>query len=226
MKNHGWLPIALLALIHASTAAADKPDATAVSLSELAAQADLVAVVQVRDTDYIYTRSFPSEGSAYLKVLISYKMNLPGQDLIEVYDKGLHPNECYFEDPAHPDDGRRFLVFLRIDPGDPETYRGLKHGCALEILVREDAGYALRFPIDGITIADDLDSLAAPMTFRDEHALVGEESLLPTRRDELLSKGLLEPYQDQFKLTHGVDLTAARQLISAEALKEKPGWQR
>jgi len=70
---------------------------SAVSLSTLAARADLVAVAQVKDTDYVYTRSFPSEGSAYLKILIAYKLNKPNEEIIEIYEKGLHPNECYFE---------------------------------------------------------------------------------------------------------------------------------
>ena len=64
----------------------------AVSLATLASRADLVAVAQVKDTDYAYTRSFPSEGSAYLKILISYKHDQPNEEIIAVYDKGLHPN--------------------------------------------------------------------------------------------------------------------------------------
>lgn len=222
--------ILLLSIGNGVTAADREPeghgDSTKpVSLTELAEQADLVAVAQVRDTDYIYTRAFPSEGSAYLKILISYKMNRKGEDLIEVYDKGLHPHECYFEDPAYPDDGRRYLVFLRTDPDDPEIYRGLEKGCALEILVREDSSYALRYPLEGIRISDDVDAIATRMNFKDAKALITEEELLPAERDELLQRGLIERHQDQFRYTHGIDLTSARQLISADALKEKPGWR-
>jgi hypothetical protein len=232
MKIHHWCLGALLILCHCNANAegdrepgdssADKP----VSLTTLAEQADLVAVVQVRDTDYVYTRAFPSEGSAYLKILISYKANRPEQDLIEVYEKGLHAHECYFEDPAHPDDGRRYLVFLRIDPKDPETYLGLEQGCALEILVTANSSYALRYPAEGINLSDDLTNLASPMDFRDTHALISQESILPASRDQLLEKGLIEPQGEQFKLTHGVDLTAARRLINADALKVKPDWRR
>ena len=185
----------------------------------------LVAVAQVRDTDYIYTRAFPSEGSAYLKILISYKENRKGEDFIEVYDKGLHPHECYFEDPAYPDDGRRYLVFLRTDPVDPEIYRGLDKGCALEILVREDSSYALRYPLEGIKISDDVDAIASRMRFKDTNALIDENELLPAERDELLQRGLIERHEEQFKFTHGIDLTSARRMISADALEGKPGWR-
>ncbi len=83
-----------------------------ISLSELAAKADIVAVAQVKDTDYVYARSFPNEGSAFLKILIAYKLNNPVEEIVEVYEKGLHPNECYFENPTVFEEGRRYLVFF------------------------------------------------------------------------------------------------------------------
>ena len=45
----------------------------AVSLTDLAARSDLVALAQVRDTDYRRQREIPVSGSAYLRVLIPYK---------------------------------------------------------------------------------------------------------------------------------------------------------
>jgi len=197
---------------------------TPVSLSALAAKADLVAVAQVKDTDYVYTRSFPSEGSAYLKILIAYKRNKPNEEIIEVYEKGLHPGECYFENPTVFEEGRRYLVFFRLDPEDPENYRGLKQGCALEILVTSDNRYALRYPVENIDLTDNMDELAVKYDFRDNYALVSEDSLTPTKRDNLLARGLIIPYQGQFKYTHGIDLTVARNLISAEALKPRNNW--
>ena len=195
-----------------------------VSLSALAAKADLVAVAQVKDTDYVYTRSFPSEGSAYLKILIAYKLNKPDEEIIEIYEKGLHPNECYFENPTVFEEGRRYLVFFRIDPDDPEDYLGFAQGCALEILVTGDNRYALKYPVKGIDLTDNLDELAVKYDFRDNYALVTEESLSPAERDDLLARGLIIPYQGQFKYTHGIDLTAARNLISIEALKPEKSW--
>ena len=200
------------------------PETAPVSLSELAMKADIVAVAQVKDTDYVYARSFPNEGSAFLKILIAYKLNNPVEEIVEVYEKGLHANECYFENPTVLEEGRRYLVFFRIDPNDPENYRGLAEGCALEILVTGDNGYALRFPVKGIDLTDDLDELAVQYDFRDNYALVSEESLSPAERDDLLARGLIIPYQGQFKYTHGIDLTTARNLISTEALEPLKSW--
>ncbi len=228
MKILNPVPATLLILLGSSFAinpghAIAEPvhHASPISLSQLASKADLVAVAQVKDTDYVYTRAFPSEGSAYLKILIAYKHNQPDEDIIEVYDKGLHPNECYFENPTVLEEGRRFLVFFRLDPDDPRNYLGLAEGCALEIFVTGDNRYALKFPITGIDLVDELDALVNEYNFRDNYALISDEDLTPSVRDEMLEDGLIIPYQDEFKYTRGVDLSAIRKLISAEALKTK-----
>lgn len=223
----GWL-LVFDTLVFASDEIASGVDTEqelhSVSLTELATKADLVAIAQVKDTDYVFTRSFPSEGSAYLKILIAYKVNRPGEEIIEVYEKGLHPYECYFENPTVFEEGRRYLVFFRNDPEDPEIYRGFPEGCALEIFVSKDNRYALKYPIKGLDLTDKLDKLATEYDFRDNYALVSEESLSPSERDDLLSRGLIVPYQDKFKYTHGVDLTTARKLITTEALKPDINW--
>jgi hypothetical protein len=219
------MQIRLLCLLLIFSIPAHASETTAaVSLSTLATKADLVALIQVKDTDYVYTRSFPSEGSAFLSVLIAYKPGNGAEEIIEVYEKGLHPHECYFENPSVFDEGRRYLVFLRHDPDDPEIYRGLEQGCAVEILVTEDNRYALKYPVDGIALTDKLDHLSLSYDFHDNHALISKEGLSPTERDTLLANGLIIPYQEGFKYTHGIDLTAARGLISSEALR--PGRNR
>ena len=195
-----------------------------VSLTELAMKADLVAVAQVKDTDYVYARSFPNEGSAFLKILIEYKLNNPTEEIIEVYEKGLHPGECYFENPTVLEEGRRYLVFLRLDPEDPELYRGLTEGCALEIFVTGDNRYAFKYPVEGIKLADQLDGLVTEYDFHDNYAVVSEDSLSPAVRDALLDDGLIIPYEGNFKYTHGIDLTAVRNLIDAKALKSRRKW--
>ena len=195
-----------------------------VSLTELAMKADLVAVAQVKDTDYVYARSFPNEGSAFLKILIEYKLNNPTEEIIEVYEKGLHPGECYFENPTVLEEGRRYLVFLRLDPEDPELYRGLTEGCALEIFVTGDNRYAFKYPVEGIKLADQLDGLVTEYDFHDNYAVVSEDSLSPAVLDALLDDGLIIPYEGNFKYTHGIDLTAVRNLIDAKALKSRRKW--
>lgn len=222
------LATGLLMLLSTMVFAADDqeqpPETLKISLTELAAKADLVAIAQVKDTDYVFTRSFPSEGSTYLKILITYKVNRPGEEIIEIYEKGLHPNECYFENPTVFEEGRRYLVFFRNDPEDPEVYRGLAEGCALEILVTQDNRYALKYPVRGLNLSDNVDGLASEYDFHDYYALVDEESLSPDERDDLLARGLIVPHQGKFKYTHGIDLTSARKLITAEALKPQTRW--
>jgi hypothetical protein len=217
------LLLALLGLTAAAGAAGktSEPAASSHSLSELARHADLVALVQVMETDYTYARSFPNAGSAYLKILIDYKRKRAGGDTIEVYEKGLRLHECYFPSPGSVGTGGRFLVFLRVDPGDPDRYRGLPEGCALQVLVRSDQRYALRYPVDGIAISDPLDTLAQPYRFEDPHAVIDADKITPQRRNELLARGLIERYGDDFKYTHGVDLTAARKLIDEAALSSR-----
>jgi len=189
------------------------------SLSALAAKADIVAVAQVMDTDYVYTHSYPNEGSAFLKILFSYKLNQKVPDIIEVYEKGLHPHECYFENPTVLEEGRRYLVFFLKDPDDTAVYRGFPQGCALEILVATDSRYVLKAPVDGIELTGNLNAMSEPFSFQDSHAVIKEDTLSPKKRDDLLSKGLIVPYQSNFKYTHAIPLTRIRKLISPGALK-------
>ena len=189
-------------------------------LSQLAAAADVVALVQVRDTDYRLKREIPVSGSAYLGVLIPYKMDQEA-DLVEVYEKGLHEGECYFPNPTVFEEGRRFLVFLQRDEEDPERYRGMPEGCALEVLVKSDNSYAVRYPADGIMFRDDLDALAAPMAFADPYAIVKDEDLSPETRNTMLEAGQIKSHGDgEWRYTMGIDLPALRRNIGREALED------
>jgi hypothetical protein len=195
-----------------------------VSLSELAANADLVVLAQTRDTDYFMRRDIPVSGSAYLKVLIPYKvprdMGKPA-DIIEVYEKGLHQNECYFPNPSVFEEGRRYLLLLKKDPENEARFRGLTQGCALDVLVNSDNSYALRYPVTGIDLSDSFDSLVQDMTFGDGYAIVDDEDLLPAQRDAMLSAGEIKPYDSpghKWIYTRGVDLTDVRKLMEPEGL--------
>ena len=189
-------------------------------LAQLAAAADVVALVQVRDTDYRLRREIPVSGSAYLGVLIPYKLE-QGADLLEVYEKGLHEGECYFPNPTVLEEGRRFLVFLQRDAEEPERFRGMPEGCALEVLVKEDNRYAVRYPADGIMVKDDLRALAAPMAFADPYALVKDEDLSPETRNAMLAAGQIEPHGDDgWRYTMGIDLPAMRRHIGQQALED------
>ena len=184
-----WL-VTLLALLPLAAAAADNA-VGAVSLTELAARSDLVALAQVRDTDYRLQREIPVSGSAYLRVLIPYK-GAARDELVEVYEFGLHEQECYFPNPTVFEEGRRYLLFAVHDGEDPERFRGHPQGCALEALVDEHNGYVLRYPADGVLISDDLATLARPTRFTDGYSVIDDGELLPARRESLLAAGAIE----------------------------------
>ena len=201
-----------LSPVHAQEAG--KSAAGPVSLAELAARADLVVLAQTKDTDYLRRRDIPVSGSAYLKVLIPYKTDGP-LDILEVYEKGLHPGECYFPNPTVFEEGRRYLLFLRKDPEDETRYRGLPQGCALEVLVNDQNRYALRYPADGIALSDPLGTLAIEMKFSDSYAVVRDTELLPSDRDAMRKEGVIVPHSPgQWIYTRGIPLTHIRALMA------------
>lgn len=207
------------------------------SLEQLAMAADLVALVQVADTDYAFTRGFPSGGTAFLKVLIPYKVTRPLEEFLEVYEEGLHEFECYFPTVDVDEVGRRFLVFLTFSTDVEEQYNGLPQGCALEVLVTRENLYALRFPFQGMALNQDYSNWAAPTVFADENALILDENITPDLRNAWLEAGWLtreEPPPDdgfdplsgpatteaeiRYRFTHGIDLTTLRKQLGPEAL--------
>lgn len=212
-----WI-ITLILLLHALPAFAEEADDRAVSpisLADLAASADLVVLAQVKDTDYFLRRDIPVSGSAYLKVLIPYKVESP-VDLIEVYEKGLHDHECYFPNPSVFEEGRRYLLFLKKDPEDEDRYRGMPQGCALDVLVGSDNRYALRYPVTGIDLSDPLGEFAHDMRFSDGYAVINDEALLPAQRNAMLGAGQIAPFDSrghQWMYTKGVSLTAVRKVM-------------
>lgn len=165
-----------------------------VGLAELAAEADLVALVQVRETDYLRRRDIPVSGSAYLRILIPYKAAAEAGDLVEVYERGLHENECYFPSPDIFEEGRRYLLFAKNDPDEEGRFRGLPAGCALDVLVDSDNRYAVRLPATGISLSDPLEELARPMTFSDAYSIVSDDDLPPALRDSMLAADQVRPY--------------------------------
>jgi hypothetical protein len=214
------------AAIPDGTANAGEPQASSppVSLTQLAQEADFVGVAQIRDTDYLRRRDIPVSGSAYLQVLITYK-SAAGEELIEVYEQGLHEHECYFPNPSVFEEGRRYLLFLRRDPEHAERYRGFKEGCAIDVLVDGDNRYAVRLPVTGIPLADSLQELARPMQFADPYAAVDDEALPAALRDAMRAAGQIVPWPAddqapdsadpprQWIYTQGVPLSEFRELL-------------
>ncbi len=134
--------------------------------------------------------------------------------MLEVYEEGLHEHECYFEDPAIMEEGRRYLVFLRANPEVEGQFRGLASGCALEVLVTADNRYALRYPLSGIDVADDVGALAEPTAFADRHAVPGEDDIGVPERNALLASGHLQRLEEGgYRYTHGLGLEHVRSLL-------------
>jgi len=216
--NMHWISklLPLLGALPALAVGGDRIAAVS-SLAELASKADLVALAQVRDTDYFTRRDIPVSGSAYLKVLIAYKGSSAGE-IIEIHEKGLHENECYFPNPDVWEEGRRYLLFVQTDPDDKARFRGLPEGCALDVLVAGDNSYVLRFPVTGMAISDPLGPLARETEFSDGYAAVNDDDLLPGQRDAMLGAGLIRFYREgQWIYTRGVPLAAARRLMEGTA---------
>lgn len=189
------------------------PAPAATSLGALAARADLVALAQVRDTDYLTRRDIPVSGSAYLEVLIAYKPEGTAGHF-EVYETGLQEKACYFPNPDVTEEGRRYLVFLKKDPEDPKRFRGMPEGCALDVLVAADNRYVLRYPLTGINLAGPFRSLAHETAFSDGYAVVDDDDLLPEQRNAMLSAGQIRSYREsRWIYTMGIDLAAARELM-------------
>jgi hypothetical protein len=192
--------------------AADEPGASVApaSLAALARAADFVGVARVRDTDYLRRRDIPVSGSAYLEVLITYKSGFAeAQDIIEVYERGLHEGECYFPNPSVFEEGRRYLLFLRRDAEDAERYRGLEQGCAIDVLVDRDNRYAVRMPVTGIPLTDALEELARPMQFSDPYAVVDDDALPPALREAMQAAGQIVPHVPGEADSTGVAAAAA-----------------
>jgi hypothetical protein len=219
------LPLCLMATLslsgHSETFGEEvgSSESDAISLQNLAASADVIALAQVRDTDYFYRRDFPVEGSAYLQALIVYKTNKP-LDIIEVFEQGLHQNECYFPNPDVVEEGQRYLLFLQVDDELPDRYRGLSHGCALDVLVARDNSYALRLPVTGAKLSDPLSGSAKTIDYSDPYALENTESLGSDEINGLLKSGLIKPHEDGFQYTKGVDLGEIRKLMGEAGLSE------
>ncbi len=226
-----WKCLVLL-IVATALPANDERRVPPISLADLGAKAEVIVLAQVKDTDYFYRHEHPVSGSAYLKILIPYRIDKP-LEIIEVHEQGLHENECYFSNPTVFEEGRRYLLFLQRDPDQPERYRGLTVGCALDVLVKGDNHYALRYPVTGIDLADPLEHLATEMQFGDSYAIEDEDSFTSTERNILLDAGWIVPYEKsrnktmpgvpgapqvdvtnrQWIYTHGIDLATMRKML-------------
>lgn len=170
----GLLLLSISAALSAQpTSPENKPGNTATppDFAELAANADVVALVQVWDIDYQYVRDFPNKGVTTVDVLIGYK-GLETGEQVDIHEEGLKiENGCYFPDRAN--EGHRFLTFLRRD--EKNKLRGTGPYCRLPVFVTRDHRYALLAPLHGISLPSP--DLVHALDFNDPHAFIDVSEL-------------------------------------------------
>ncbi|MEM9302687.1 MAG: hypothetical protein AAGE01_11275 [Pseudomonadota bacterium] len=191
------------------------------TVPELAAEADMIALVVVEQVDYQRTRGFPSSGSAFLRVLIPYR-GIEKGTWIEVKEKGLGDEKCYYPEPdPYAFEGARFLVMLR-ETDKPEVYMGVAPGCRIPVLVTDINGYAVRYPVDDLEIPEEL---ARDFTFNDPAAIVDASDFTSMQLEDLETRfrakpvetGPFEPSTGEYTYTRGVDLSDFRRLMDLNA---------
>lgn len=204
--------LSLLALSAPVVAAAELP-----TLAELAARADVVAVVQLVHTEYRPRTGPPKAGFALLRVLIPYK-RLDRQDLLAVYAEDTDPNPCFY--PTEPDADERYLVFLhRREDGQ---YQGEAPYCWLPVhVIADDGEYALRWPLAGVRTPPGIEG--EPLIFADRGAHLDPSRLDPAQLAETLSLWPAEPLPDgRYRFSQGIRLTVIRPHIFPDGLPPPP----
>ncbi len=178
-------------------------------LSQWSRQADIIAIVQVVDTEYRKVRGMPVEGFARLKVLVSYRMpkSLEDQPFLEVHAKGFGHDQCYY--PEFANEGARLLAFLQVD--DKGKLKGTRPSCALPVYVTRDAGYGLLYPIGGLEITNM--HLVKNCDFTDPYAWQPMEMLTSQQIERLVDEYAIQldgPNQ-RYRPTLCIDLTDVSQ---------------
>ncbi len=212
--------IFLFALIAATfwpRPAIGQDDDTPLPARQLAAESDVVALVQVDRVDYEKRRGFPVSGAAWLRVLIRYKVPDP-IDYIKVAEEGFGPDRCYFDDYPLWAERPRYLVFLKHTDG--HEFEGHRGGCKLEVLVTEDNRYAIRFPQAGLLLDSDNEALVQELTFQGPGAFVDVSELTSLGREALLKDHhMIDAGDNRYRYTRGIRLEDFRQhVIGADNL--------
>lgn len=184
--------------------------------AELAGESDLVAVVQVDRTDYERRRGAPVEGTAWLEVLLPYKVPRP-IDRIRVIEEGYGEDRCYFDDVPLWAEQPRYLVFLTA--AEKGNYEGHRSACKLHVLVTADNRYAVRWPQDDLHLDESDEGLVQELEFVGPDSAIDVTEMTSIRRDDLRQRYRLEDVGDgTYRYTHGIPLEDFRSLLGADTL--------
>lgn len=148
------------------------------TFAEVAAWADVVAIAQVINIDYLKTRELNAQGQAFLKVRVPYK-GVEKDELLIVSAKGFEEHVCYY--PDREDEGQRYLVFLKKSKNQGE-YHGFKPHCQMQVLLTDTGEYALRYPLDAELELDA--EIVRELKFNDPHSVIDATEWTGLSRDE------------------------------------------
>lgn len=195
-------------------------------LADRAATSSIVTLAQLDRIDYEYRRGFPIGGEAWFRPLITYRSDAPLSGVIIVAEQGLNENECYFPRVAPWDERPRYLLFLVEDP-DTGTLTGHPEGCAIEMLVSADAGYAARWPQPAFGGANGrgdeaLQTLVEDMTFQGPMARIDASDMLAHQRRARAERDFMRLEDSTLIPTRGIDLSDLRRLMQPGLETEAP----
>ena len=196
-------------------------------LADRASTSDIVVLTQLDRIDYEYKRDLPVDGEAWLRPLIAYRSQAPLKDVIIVHEQGLSENECYFPRMAPWDERPRYLLFLVTDSGSG-AIKGHPDGCAIEILVTADGGYAARWPQPALggqygRGGERLQAMVEEMTFQGPMARIDASDMLIHQRRERAQRDFMRLEDSTLIPTRGIDLTDLRRLMQPGLETEEPG---
>lgn len=187
--------------------------------AQLAAESDLVALIQLESLNYERRRGFPVSGHAWGEVLISYKWE-QAIDVVRIEEEGLGPDRCYFPDVPLWQELPRYLVFL--NRARPQSFTGHRRGCMLEVLVTGDHRYAVRWPQDGLVLTEEEKSLIEELDFIGPGSRIDSSEMTSLRREALMRDFYMEDAGNfELRYSRGVPLSVFReQIIGGAALTD------
>jgi hypothetical protein len=203
----------MLALPHAAAQESSPPMTAEGTLhpSRLAAESDLVVLVQLERTDYQRRRGFPVSGTAWARVLLRYKVPEP-IDLVRIDEEGFGPDRCYFPDVPLWQELPRYLLFL--ERGEGRDYTGHRAGCMLEVLVTRDNRYAVRWPQDDLLLNEEDLALVETLEFIGPGATLDASDSTTMERAALIEDDAMEDLGDRtLRYTRGIPLEVFRERI-------------
>ncbi len=180
--------------------------------SQLAAESDLVALVQLDRTNYQRRRDFPVSGDAWVQVLLPYKVPGP-TDRIKIVEEGFGDDRCYFPEAPLWAEAPRFLMFLKREE-DGRDFEGHRGGCMLEVAVTTDNRYAVRWPQDLLVLDDDELDLIEELQFAGPGAMVDLSEETRLGRERMAERYFMVEDKDQhYRYTRGIPLEVFRERI-------------